>query len=779
MLRAHAPTQRSNVTITGGGVELRKREREESKASGVSASDAMAANCAYLVRAPLFPFLTVPCNVIYQPFKSPLAGYALGSDGVDKRLGISSRSLTPYGKKPLERIRRVVADENIEPLILWMNDDNTHRISVDPRLLQFLRPHQREGLQFTFDCVMGLRLPNDCAGCILADDMGLGKTFQAIALLWTVLTQSFSGNGPTCARGLVVCPASLVNNWRKEIEKWIVHGCNVYAVSEGGQDYVRLQISNFLRRSKSPNVMIMSYETFRMYVDELSAEDAVGIVVADEAHRLKNDKTLTAQAIQLLPTRRRVLLSGTPIQNDLDEFYSMINVCNPTILGDPSHFRRHYAMPILAAREPDASDKELEMAGERLRELSTITNMFILRRTNTILSGLLPPKAVQVVFCPPTDIQYLLYETFLQSKMASKLISGKNTDVLPAINALMKLCNSPLLVYTAGDYSEKKKAASFFDECQDLFPDCMTRGRGAKASMPFLSGKLRVAHKLLCEVRATTTDKFVIVSNYTQTLGLFEMMCRENGWSFLRLDGATTVKKRQKLVDAFNDPASDHFLFLLSSKAGGCGINLIGANRLILYDPDWNPANDKQAMARVWREGQKKKCYIYRFVTTGTIEEKIFQRQLAKDGLSNQVVNDAGDQTRAIASEILKDLFTLNKETISDTHEKLLCDRCTATGVDGTPLCEQEGFPPEDKLLSFGHTADIANVADVALRSCAEYISFLMTLEVDGRSVNGNDNDGFFQMQVRKKSRYNDLDSDFEESDHDSDWSGSEEDAVK
>lgn len=136
------------------------------------------------------------------------------------------------------------------------------------------------------------------------------------------------------------------------------------------------------------------------------------------------------------------------------------------------------------------------------------------------------------------------------------------------------------------------------------------------------------------------------------------------------------VNKRQKLVDKFNDPTAPEFIFLLSSKAGGCGLNLIGANRLVLFDPDWNPAADQQALARVWRDGQKKDCFVYRFISTGTIEEKIFQRQSHKQSLSSCVVDEKEDVERHFSLDRLRELFKYNPESLSDTHDTFKCKRC-------------------------------------------------------------------------------------------------------
>merc|ERR1719382_1521337 len=156
---------------------------------------------------------------------------------------------------------------------------------------------------------------------------------------------------------------------------------------------------------------------------------------------------------------------------------------------------------------------------------------------------------------------------------------------------------------------------------------------------------------------------------------MIERMCEQRKWAVHRLDGTMAINKRMKLVQDFNSPDNPRaFAFLLSSKAGGCGLNLIGANRLVMFDPDWNPANDRQAMARIWRDGQKKVCYIYRFFTTGTIDEKVYQRQICKDGLSTMMVTetgeaDASEMKESLSADLVKDLFTFTEDTACATRE--------------------------------------------------------------------------------------------------------------
>jgi DNA repair and recombination RAD54-like protein len=457
---------------------------------------------------------------------------------------------------------------------------------------------------------------------------------QSIALLWTVLRQGITPRAPTVRRALIVCPTTLVNNWKNELTKWCGERIRSLALAEVTHDEAARDIGTFLSGFQFP-VMIISYETFRIHSKKFHAkDDAVDLLICDEAHRLKNDATLTNKALAALACRRRVLLSGTPMQNDLDEFFAMVDFTNPGVLGDERAFRRNYSSPILTGREPTATDQEKAAGDAASAELSTTVNRFILRRTNTLLTKFLPPKCVQIVSVRCSPLQRTLYNHFLASKTVSALLAGKQTGVLASITALRKLINHPKLVadvirqkQSAGAGARAGEAAGF-DDCAHLFPQGMFSDRNALFTET--GGKFALTARLLAHLRASTRDRIVIVSVFTQTLDLFSTLCRDKSWPFIRLDGSTGAGKRQKMVDQFNDQARDEFVFLLSSKAGGCGLNLIGGNRLILFDPDWNPATDLQASARVWRDGQRKRTYVYRFLAAGTLEEKVFQRQLSK-----------------------------------------------------------------------------------------------------------------------------------------------------
>lgn len=317
------------------------------------------------------------------------------------------------------------------------------------------------------------------------------------------------------------------------------------------------------------------------------------LLICDEAHRLKNADTATTQALALLSCRRRVLLTGTPLQNNLDEFHAMADFANPQLFGGSEVFRRGFANPILRGKEPDASDGQKEKGRRCQAAMSNLTNQFILRRTNMLNAEHLPPKLVQVVCCRMTPCQEAMYRHVLEEKETAHLINGQQKDVLGYIQKLGKICSHPSLVCNASGAgssvaaSGKDKAAA--REAAELalyLPDgsggvgagggagrggrVSSRGAGPREVHPEWSGKMVVLHALMRTMRLKGSERIVVISIYTSTLDVIHAMCEANGWPSVRLDGSTSVKKRMDLVNVFNDEAADQFAFLLSSRAGGC-----------------------------------------------------------------------------------------------------------------------------------------------------------------------------------------------------------------
>lgn len=521
-------------------------------------------------------------------------------------------------------------------------------------------------------------------GCIMADGMGLGKTLQCIALMWTLLRQGPQGKR-LIDKCIIVCPSSLVNNWANELVKWLGAGTLTPLAVDGkksslagGGDTTVADAVHSWAQAKGRNivkpVLIISYETLRRNVDQLVGCD-VGLMLADEGHRLKNGDSLTFTALNSINCPRRIILSGTPIQNDLSEYFALLNFSNPGLLGTRMEFRKNFELPILRGRDAYATDKEVAKSDQQLEKLSNIVSKFIIRRTNDILSKYLPCKYEHVIFVNMKPFQTDLYKQLLKSRDIKKLVKGLGgTQPLRAIGTLKKLCNHPNLL----DF--EKEFADVDNDNLNIPDNYEFPGSKSRDVQTEYSGKFSILERFLHKIHTESDDKIVLISNYTQTLDLIERMCRYKHYGTVRLDGTMSINKRQKFVDRFNNPENEEFIFLLSSKAGGCGINLIGANRLILMDPDWNPAADQQALARVWRDGQKKDCFIYRFISTGSIEEKIFQRQSMKMSLSSCVVDAKEDEERLFSSDNLKQLFEFNEQTICDTHETYHCKRCSKDG---------------------------------------------------------------------------------------------------
>ncbi|KAF8489141.1 SNF2 family domain-containing protein [Hysterangium stoloniferum] len=316
----------------------------------------------------------------------------------------------------------------------------------------------------------------------------------------------------------------------------------------------------------------------------------VGLLLCDEGHRLKNGDSLAFTALTSLNVKRRVILSGTPIQN--------------------------FENAIIRRRDADATDKDKQKWQEKLQEMSGLVTKFRIQRTNDLFEQTSVP--------------------------------------LKAINLLKKLCNHPELLDLPGDLKGSDK----------LIPPDFS-GPNDKAISRVKSTIKPFIYRVLHSIKTETKDKIVLISNYTQTLDLFERMLRSKKYGYFRLDGGMAITKRQKYVDQFNDPERSEFVFLLSSKAGGCGINLIGANRLILFDPGktasplyWNPAADQQALARVW--------------------QKVFQRQASKQALSSCVVDDKQDAERHFSVDDLRKLFLFKEKTLCETHDTCKCKRSPA-----------------------------------------------------------------------------------------------------
>lgn len=260
-------------------------------------------------------------------------------------------------------------------------------------------------------------------------------------------------------------------------------------------------------RSVVRPVLIVSYETLRQYVETLK-DTPIGLLLCDEGHRLKNKESLTWTALNTLNVSRRVILSGTPIQNDLSEYFALLNFANPDLLGSQNEFRKRFELPILKGRDAAGTEEERKRGDERLVELSGTVNKFIIRRTSDILSKYLTVKYEHVVFCNMSQFQLGLYNHFIQSPEIRSLLRGKGSQPLKAIGILKKLCNHPDLLNLSDD----------LPGCEYTFPEDYVppEGRGRDREIKsWYSGKMMVLDRMLARIRQDTNDKIVLISNYT------------------------------------------------------------------------------------------------------------------------------------------------------------------------------------------------------------------------------------------------------------------------
>ncbi|XP_046968300.1 transcriptional regulator ATRX homolog isoform X4 [Vanessa cardui] len=636
-------------------------------------------------------------------------------------------------------------------------------IEVDKGLVKKLKPHQANGIKFMWNaCFESVkRIKKDKgSGCILAHCMGLGKTLQVVSLTHTLLTHSaLTGVN----RVLVVCPLSTVLNWVNEFRIWLKHAVtdyevDVYELSRYKQNSERAwQLQQWVGGG---GVCVLGYEMFRNLsadnvkkfkkkmlrsFQEALVDPGPDLVVCDEGHLLKNEKTSLSQAMNRVKTLRRIVLTGTPLQNNLKEYYCMVQFVKPNLLGKYNEYLNRFVNPITNGQYTDSTEHDIRIMKRRSHVLHKMLDGAVQRRDYGVLAPFLPPKHEYVLFITLTEVQIKLYQHYLDN-YSRRPLPGKSSGFLfPDFQSLQRIWTHPLVLkYNSERYEimqQKKREreeedsegslADFIDddstpdessseESSDSLSDMsddsrkknkkkksakkskgkdskITTRRGTRANpielddeegaeeepqaraenptewwMALVSDDelddLRHSHKLVllfdilrqCEAIG---DKLLVFSQSLYSLDLIEHFLGKvdeatqearvdeklNGhvgsWSpgvdYFRLDGSTSCENRSIWCKNFNREDNPRArLFLISTRAGGLGINLVAANRVVIFDVSWNPSHDVQSIFRVYRFGQKKPCYIYRFLAMGTMEEKIYERQVTKQAISKRVIDE-------------------------------------------------------------------------------------------------------------------------------------------
>ncbi|XP_077378318.1 DNA excision repair protein ERCC-6-like 2 isoform X2 [Festucalex cinctus] len=619
--------------------------------------------------------------------------------------------------------------------------------SVPYTINRYLRDYQREGIRFIYSNYSHSR------GCILGDDMGLGKTVQVLGFLAAALHkkgtwEDIESNKPHFLQSqtpskqrkpnklfLIVAPLSVLYNWKDELDTW---GHFQYAVVHG------LRKQEELARVKKGRVEITltTYETLRLCLTQFNNIDWSAVFV-DEAHKIKNPNSQITQAMKGLKCQIRIGLTGTILQNNLEELWCVLDWAVPGCLGNLGHFKIKVSDPIERGQRHSATKRALATARKTIRELVKKISYYFLRRTKSLIKDQLPKKDDRVVYCSLTDFQKTVYQTVLDSEDVQLLLrssekcdcqSGRtrrrccykiNSEGVPAkalyftyLAVLRKVASHvALLQSTAGTSKKQEKCVNAI--CQKVFqkfPDFMQRCKDAAfeaLSDPMYSGKMKVLQKLL-RFYLQKKDKVLLFSLSTKLLDVLESYCMAEGHDYSRLDGTTKAKERVHIVKEFNTSAHIN-LCLVSTMAGGLGLNFVGANVVILFDPTWNPANDLQAIDRAYRIGQCRDVTVFRLISLGTVEEITYLRQVYKQQLQSSVVGmesarryfDAVQGTHKGELFGINNLFRLQTQGTCLTRNILEREGQVEAGVMTTSThTNMEAVEEEDKTHSISEAGD-------------------------------------------------------------------------
>jgi SNF2 family DNA or RNA helicase len=467
-----------------------------------------------------------------------------------------------------------------------------------------LRPYQVTGYKW-------LRtLAEHELGGILADDMGLGKTLQSIVYIASILREDNNKNA-TRPHFLIVCPTSLIYNWLDEIENFAPF---ITASVISGVPQERKEL---IESYQNYDVLITSYPLIRRDIT-IYEEINFHTVFIDEAQFIKNESSLNAKSVKRLVANHRYALTGTPIENSLSELWSIFDFIMPGYLHSHSKFVELYEKPILK------EDKEA------LEDLHQHISPFILRRMKKDVLTELPDKYESKMLTELSEEQkkvYLSYLDNIRNDIHTELSDGgldrNRMKILAALTRLRQICCHP---------------STFLENYQGG------------------SGKLDLLMELIPEAIAND-HRILVFSQFTSMLRIIEEELKDMNISYFYLEGSTPTEERNENVKRFNN--GEGKVFLISLKAGGTGLNLVGADTVIHYDPWWNPAVEEQATDRVYRIGQQNKVHVLKLITKGTIEEKIFKLQRKKKELSDSIISSKEVFINTLSREELEELFNI------------------------------------------------------------------------------------------------------------------------
>uniref|UniRef100_A0A8C2IB17 DNA excision repair protein ERCC-6-like n=1 Tax=Cyprinus carpio TaxID=7962 RepID=A0A8C2IB17_CYPCA len=570
-------------------------------------------------------------------------------------------------------------------------DVNNCGLKLYKGLYNKLYDHQKDGVAFLYSLYRDGR-----KGGILADDMGLGKTIQVISFLSGMYDAELANHT------LLVMPTSLIKNWVREFAKW-TPGMRVKEFHGASKTERNRNLERIQRRG---GVIITTYQMLINNYEQLGSYDQREFkwdyVILDEAHKIKTSSTKTAKSAHAIPAKHRVLLTGTPVQNNLREMWALFDfACHGSLLGTSKTFKTEYENPITRAREKDATPGEKALGLRISQNLMDIITPYFLRRTKADVQqkkqkreegfkdeedqenkcpnadeGVEMPSLTRkndlIVWTYLSSVQEDIYNQFISLDHIKELLMTTRSP-LAELTVLKKLCDHPRLL--------SNRAVTQLGLEQGSVSDAIHPGDETESAVGQIdtisddtlvaeSGKLQFLVSLL-ECLREEGHRTLIFSQSRKMLDIMERVLRNRNFRLLRLDGTVTqLAEREKRIMLFQTDKR-YTIFLLTTQVGGVGITLTAANRVVIFDPSWNPATDAQAVDRAYRIGQTENVIIYRLITCGTVEERIYRRQVFKDSLIRQTTGDKKNPFRYFSKQELYELFKLEDTRSSNTQQQL------------------------------------------------------------------------------------------------------------
>ncbi|GCB24662.1 protein CHROMATIN REMODELING 20 [Aspergillus awamori] len=589
-------------------------------------------------------------------------------------------------------------------------------IYLDPHIGQRVKPHQLHGIQF-----MWRELTEDGGkhqGCLLAHTMGLGKTMQVISLLVTIANAAASENpwikkqipdNLLRSQTLILCPSSLIENWYEEFIMWTPKDSAIGPVNKvTSSASLAERLNTVALWNEEGGVLLISYDIFRTWIynketirrgKPLSEEEhenikkwlleGANIIVADEAHKMKNPASAITLAAMQFRSQSRIALTGSPLANNLVDYFTMVNWIAGGYLGEFTEFKANFVEPIEEGLYVDSTHSERRRSLVKLQVLNKILEPKINRADISVLEGSLPPKVEFVITVPLTDVQKSAYDLYVQSILEGSQDFSR-MKLLSWLAVLGLCCNHPAcfrdkLLSRASDAQKLDRMidgaaiepAPGDEPITQLGLD--VEGLVSKQEQLFstvpdmsaatLSCRAEILNRIIAEsVRAG--DKVLVFSHSIPTLNYVENdILKAFGWKYCRLDGSTPMASRQAATKQFNQGSAED-VYLISTRAGGLGLNIFGANRVIIFDFTFNPVWEEQAVGRAYRLGQKKPVFVYRFIAGGTFEEVMYNKAVFKTQLAFRVV-DKKNPIRLATKSLGEYLFPAKQTPQQDVTECL------------------------------------------------------------------------------------------------------------